>query len=160
MSRAVHVGAPRPVVPGPGLPADLPVGRANNNLDVAWHDGRLVLAWRTAPTHFASPDAALHVVASDDGGRTWVHDHTVRAGRDVREPRLVSWQGTLLLYWFTAGRSGTRFEPDRIWVAGRGADGHWDEPTAISPPSSRTQQCVRVYRISFDDISTSKSKST
>lgn len=129
----MHVGAPRALVPGPAS-AGLPVGRSNNNLDLVHHDGRLYLAWRTAPTHFASPDAALHVVASDDGGRTWRHERTVAQGRDVREPRLVSWRGELLLHWFTAGRSGTAFTPDRIWRSGRGADGRWDEPEAISDP--------------------------
>lgn len=142
---AVHVGPARPVVPGPGLPAGLRVGRSNNNLDATWHDGRLFLAWRTAPSHFASADAALHVVVSDDGGRTWAHDRTVTAGRDVREPRLVAWRGRLLLYWFTAGTSGTRFEPDRIWVSERGAGGDgpgsWSAPVAVSPPD-----CV-VWRV-------------
>lgn len=138
---AVILGQPRPVVPGPGLPADLLVGRSNNNLDVAWHGGRLWLAWRTAPTHFASAEAAVHVVVSNDGGRTWDHDHTIAPERDIREPRFVSWQGRLLLYWFTAGTSGTAFTPDRIWVSSRGDDRGWDPPRAISPPD-----CV-VWRV-------------
>jgi hypothetical protein len=137
----VILGTPRPIVPGPGLPDGLTVGRSNNNLDVAWHDGRLWLAWRTAPSHFASADAAVHVVVSDDGGVTWTHDHTVAPGRDLREPRLVSWQGTLLMYWFTAGTSGTSFAPDRIWVSSRDRTGPWRAPLAISPPD-----CV-VWRV-------------
>ncbi len=135
------VGEPRRVVPGPGLPADLPIGRANNNLDVARHDGRLFLAFRTAPTHYASADALIHVVVSDDGGHHWIRDHTITMARDIREPRLVSWRGDLLLYWFSAGTTGTKFEPDRIWVSERLAAGTWSEPTAISPPD-----CV-VWRV-------------
>jgi hypothetical protein len=137
----VTISAPRPVAPGPGLPPDLDLGRSNNNLDVARHDGRLWLGLRTAPTHFASADARLEILVSDDEGESWTHDRTIAVGRDVREPRLVPWQGRLLLYWFTAGAKGTKFQPDVIWVSERGDDGTWDEPVAISPPD-----CV-VWRV-------------
>lgn len=60
------LGATVQVVPGQGLPPDLPVQEANNNLDVVAHEGRVYLAFRTAPSHFASPDAAIHVVSSTD----------------------------------------------------------------------------------------------
>lgn len=134
------ISAPRPVVPGPGLPTGLRLGGSNNNLDVARHDGRLWLATRTAPTHYASAEARLLVLVSDDEGERWTLDHVVAAGRDVREPRLVPWQGRLLLFWFTAGTSATRFEPDRIHVSERVGD-VWTEPLPISPPD-----CV-VWRV-------------
>ncbi|HWJ97944.1 MAG TPA: hypothetical protein VNQ33_07270 [Acidimicrobiales bacterium] len=123
------------------MPPELELGRSNNNLDVVRHDGRLWLGLRTAPTHYASAEARLEVLVSDDEGASWVRDRTIAMGRDVREPRFVSWQGRLLLYWFTAGTKGTRFQPDVIWVSERGADGAWDEPEAISPPD-----CV-VWRV-------------
>ena len=141
------------MIPGPGLPAGLAVGRSNNNLDVIRHDGRLWLATRTAPTHYASADARLLVLVSDDDGASWTHDHSIEMGCDVREPRLVSWQGRLLLYWFCAGTSGTRFQPDRIWVIERtgasddasgdstGEEPGWTDRLAISPPD-----CV-VWRV-------------
>ncbi|WP_426574658.1 sialidase family protein [Aquihabitans sp. McL0605] len=142
----MRVSAPRPVVPGPGLPPGLELGRSNNNLDAVRHDGRLWLATRTAPTHYASAAARLLVLVSDDEGETWVLDRTVAMGRDVREPRLVPWQGRLLLYWFSAGTSGTRFQPDRIWVSERavadqGDGAPWTDPVAVSPPD-----CV-VWRV-------------
>ncbi len=140
MAAVLDLGPIVPVIPGPGLPGDLPVDRSNNNLDAAWHDGRLWLAFRTAPTHFASANARLHVLSSDDDGRSWSHQLTVAPGRDVREPRLVSWRGDLLLYWFTAGTAPARFEPDVIWVR-RYRDGTWEAPVAISPPD-----CV-VWRV-------------
>ncbi|HRW38903.1 MAG: exo-alpha-sialidase [Acidimicrobiales bacterium] len=126
------VRALRSVVPGPGLPPDLVLGAANNNLDAARHDGRLWLAVRTAPTHYASAAARLLVLVSDDEGARWVLDHEVAMGRDVREPRLVPWRGRLLLVWFTGGTSATRLEPDRIHVAVRATG--WSEPAAVSPP--------------------------
>ncbi len=136
----MRISAPRPVAPGPGLPAGLVLGRSNNNLDVVRHDGRLWLALRTAPTHFASAAARLEVLVSDDEGASWTHDHTIAMGRDVREPRFASWQERLLLYWMTAGTKGTAFQPDRIWVGER-AVGGWAEPEAVSPPD-----CV-VWRV-------------
>ena len=51
----------RPVVPGPGLPVELRVDRSNNNVDAVRHDGRLWLATRTAPSHYASAAARLLV---------------------------------------------------------------------------------------------------
>ncbi|MFZ4518545.1 MAG: sialidase family protein [Microthrixaceae bacterium] len=126
----VTVGPPEPWVPGPGLPAWLVPDRANNNLDLCRHDGELVLAWRTAPTHFASDRARLHVVRGGPGA--WRHELTVAVGRDVREPRLVEWRGRLLMYWFTAGTAALRFEPHRIWVSERRTEGDWSEPEAIS----------------------------
>ncbi|HEX7133316.1 MAG TPA: hypothetical protein VF228_12115 [Iamia sp.] len=126
------VSEPRPVL------AHLP--GSNNNLDAVRHDGRLWLASRTAPLHYASSAARLLVCWSEDEGATWALDHTVAPGRDVREPRLVVWQDRLLLYWFTAGTTATRFEPDRIWVAER-IDGRLSAPIAVSPPD-----CV-VWRV-------------
>ncbi len=128
----MRVGPPRPVLDH--LPG------ANNNLDAIGHDGRLWLATRTAPVHFASSAARLLVCWSEDEGATWALDHTIAPGRDVREPRLVVWQGRLLLYWFTAGTRTLAFEPDRIHVSER-VDGRWTEPVAISPPD-----CV-VWRV-------------
>jgi hypothetical protein len=128
--RAVY-GEPRAVVPGPASVAGLDVLRANNNLDVCEHDGRRYLAWRTAPTHFASASARLNVVASDDGGATWKPETTVHPGRDVREPRFLSWNGRLFLYFFTLGTVWYRFQPDRVHVTERTEAG-WTEPEPIS----------------------------
>jgi hypothetical protein len=120
-------------VPGPACVDGLTVLAANNNLDVCDHDGRRYLAWRTAPNHFASPLARLNVVSSTDGGRTWEYEHEVALERDVREPRFLSWNGRLLLYFFTLGTTWYRFEPDRVHVVERDASG-WTEPEAISEP--------------------------
>ena len=126
----------RDVVPGPGLPDGLRLHASNNNLDLAWHEGRLFFAWRTAPVHFAHRDAAIHVVVSDDLGRTWMHDTTLAFGRDAYEPRFVEWDGCLLLYCFTAGIEGRRFEPDRVQLSTRDAAGRWQDPVAVSEPDT------------------------
>lgn len=132
----VAVTGRRWVVPSAGLPPGLEVLRANNNLDVAHHDGHLFLAWRTARRHFADPQARIHVVRSDDGGRRWRHETTLAFGRDVREPRLVTWHGDLHCYCFTAGRNPWRFEPDRVHLAVRDRNGRWSEPVPVSEPDT------------------------
>jgi len=130
---AITVGPPRPVVPGPAAVAEVTALRSNNNLDVCQHNGRRYLAWRTAPHHFASADARLYVVASDDRGVTWSYETTIALGRDVREPRFLSWDGRLLLYFFTLGTTWWRFEPDRVHVTERTPSG-WTPPAPISEP--------------------------
>jgi len=107
--------------------------KANNNLDVIDHDGRRYLAWRTAPHHFAHRDAKLHVVSSGDRGDTWEYETTIALGRDVREPRFLSLNGSLFLYCFTLGSTWYRFEPDRVLACMRVVDG-WTEPRPISDP--------------------------
>lgn len=129
-----RVGELRQVVPGPGLPPGLDVQRANNNLDAAVHAGRLFLAFRTAIFHFASPRTWLHLVSSGDGGTTWSHETSVHMGRDMREPRLLSWAGRLFLYFFEAGRNPLGFKPGRCFAAERRGDGTWTEPVPITPP--------------------------
>ncbi len=123
-------------MPGPGLPPGLKIHASNNNLDLILHDGRLFFAWRTAPVHFAHREAAIHVVVSDDLGDTWHHETTLAFDRDVREPRFVEWHGQLLLYCFTAGVEGHRFEPDRVQLTVRDTAGHWSEPVAVSEPDT------------------------
>ena len=50
--------------------------RANNNLDVALYRDRLYLAWRTAPTHFASPRTRISVVSAPVRELVqWVTEH-------------------------------------------------------------------------------------
>ncbi|MBX7160188.1 MAG: hypothetical protein K1X95_07840 [Acidimicrobiia bacterium] len=119
-------------VPGPGMPPGLRLSRANNNLDVVDHAGRLYLAFRSAIFHFASPRTWLHVVSSGDGGVTWRHETTVHMGRDMREPRLLSWDAKLFLYFFEAGRNPFAFVPGRVFVVVCHRDGTWTEPVPIT----------------------------
>ena len=117
---------PRFVVPSDGNP--VLTNAANNNVAIELYDGRLFLAWRTAPTHFASADAELHVVSSADNGATWVSEHDVALGSDVREPNLYVLAGTLWLTFFEAGTDPYAFEPLAMWRTHRAADGSWAEP--------------------------------
>src|SRR2546425_5406 len=125
----------RQVVPGPGMPPEARIMRSNNNLDLARHDdGRLYFAFRSARTHFAHPACRFYVMASDDDGENWQLEAKIKRGRDMREPRLLSWNGRLFLYFFEAGRTTWKFEPNGIFACERRPDGMWTEPVQISPP--------------------------
>lgn len=119
------LGAQVQVIPGAGI--DVPVMPANNNLDIIVHDGAFFLSWRTAPTHFASADTELHIVRSTDQ-ETWTHEATLTMGTDLREPRFLSLDGELLLYFAALGDSATDFEPGQTYHVVRGADGAWGAP--------------------------------
>lgn len=116
---------PRFVVPSDALP--VLTNAANNNVAIELYDGRLFLAWRTAPSHFASADAEMHVVSSTDNGESWTHEHTIALGSDVREPNLLVLADTLWLTFFQAGTDPYAFEPQAMWRTRRAVDGSWDE---------------------------------
>ena len=109
------------------------VQAANNNLDVVRFGGRTYLAFRTAPTHFASAAVELYVVSSADE-RQWKLEHRIALGADLREPRLLPVGGQLFLYFAELGRDLLSFEPRRMLATARGADGRWSEPRAIYRP--------------------------
>lgn len=129
----IDVGTPQAVVPAADLPSTCVPDRSNNNLDACLLGSELFLAFRTAPTHFASRRARIELLSRDEGG-PWRHETSVVLGRDVREPRLVVFGERLLLYFFTAGVRPTRFEPDRIHMSERLGTGRWSAPRPVSPP--------------------------
>src|SRR5258707_844047 len=93
----VSLVSTRRVVPSAGLDPRNGVQRANNNLDVVRHEGRVYLAWRSAQSHFASDQVVMNVASSEDE-QTWRYETSFRLGRDLREPRLLSMKGRLFLY--------------------------------------------------------------
>lgn len=125
--RAPQISELRRVVPSSGLPDELYLQASNNNLDVVRHNGRLFLAFRTAPTHFASPLAALYVVSSADE-KHWRMEGMFVEWTDVREPRLLSYRGKLLLYYARLGTEMTAFEPLDAQVAIYHGPKNWSKP--------------------------------
>jgi len=122
------------VVPSEGLPKGAQVESANNNLDVTRHsDGRVYMAWRTAPDHFAGPDTIIQVVSSEDE-RTWRLEKRIALRTDLREPRLLSWRGSLFLYVSRLGSNRWRFEPQGVMMTEKRADGSWSDLEAIGLP--------------------------
>ena len=123
------LGVQSQVVPGPGLPKSIEIQDANNNLDVIEHQGRVYLAFRTAPEHFASDRTVLHVVSSTDQ-ENWKHEVSFSQSTDLREPRFLSLDDELFLYFAVLGDNPLAFEPQgsRVTVL---TDGEWTEPVDI-----------------------------
>lgn len=123
----VRVSPPRWVVPAGNLPPEVTTQAGNNNVSIALHEGRLFLAWRTAPNHFASADARIYVVSSSNRGATWEFEREVFLGADVREPFLLSFDGRLILTCFEAGANMFAFEPMHMWRTVRNGARDWTE---------------------------------
>jgi hypothetical protein len=117
------------VIPSAGLPDEVVVQDANNNLDVLDVNGRTYLAWRTAPSHFASGEAMLYVVSSTDE-ETWRFETEIHVGTDLREPRLMYLDepNEVYLYFAVLGDSPTAFEPQGTMFVMRDEEGRWSEP--------------------------------
>ena len=125
------IGEMRWVVPNENLPLEDSPLASNNNVDIEVFENALFFAWRTAPTHFASAEARIEVISSEDGGVTWTHESTFEVGADVREPRFHQVNGTLHFTFFEGGVNPIAFEPNRIWRTQRIA-GQWEPLTVES----------------------------
>ncbi len=117
----------RQVVPGDGLPSEITPQDSNNNLDIVRHDGRLWLAFRTAPSHFASSETELFVVSTEDE-ETWRYEGRFAMDTDLREPRFLSHDGDLFLYFAILGDNPLAFEPGSSRVTRYLSTGEWTEP--------------------------------
>lgn len=121
------LGALEHVVPFPGgSPNQVTLQPANNNLDVVVHGGRKFLAWRTAPTHFASPTTELYVASEGSDG--WRFEGKFALGTDIREPRFLEIGGKLILFFAVLGKDSQKFEPQGMKVTEYIEPGHWTAP--------------------------------
>ena len=121
------------LVPGPAS-AGVDCLPANNNLDLTRFGGRLFLAWRTAPTHWASDQARLHVASAPGLEGPWRPELTVALGTDVREPRFVAAPDALHLFWMELGSNPRKFQPKQVHHATSAGDGTWSEPSPLGVP--------------------------
>lgn len=124
------------MVPGPGLPPQVHCRSANNNLDLIRFHDRLFLAFRTAPTHFASAKTRLYIVSTVDQEK-WDYEAEVFLGYDMREPRFLALGDKLMFYFFEAGKNPFSFTPQHIYAMERRGPGEWTEPVPVFEP-----QCV------------------
>jgi hypothetical protein len=142
------------VAPGPALPAGVTCMASNNNVAIALHEGRLYLAWRSGPLHFASPLVRKTVISSGDGARTWRLETTLARGADLREPTLLSIGGRLHLHCFEAGKTAISFAPSHVWRTTREPDGRWTDPVEAMEGGEvpweakvrRGRACMTSYR--------------
>jgi hypothetical protein len=120
------------VAPSAALPPEVVSQPSHNNLDVAWHGDRLFFAFRTAPTHFADAEAVLYVVSTQDL-RTWTFEASFAMGTDLREPRLLSFDGRLMLYFAVLGSVPAAFQPQHAMASEYLGPGRWSPAARILP---------------------------
>jgi len=126
--------APRPFAPGPRMPDGLDLMKSNNNVDVAQFQGRFYVAFRTAPTHFASNRTRIVVVSSADRSQ-WEREADIALMEsDLREPRFLVFRERLFLYFFRGGSNPFGFAPQSMYVVERTDSGAWSSPRAIYRP--------------------------
>jgi hypothetical protein len=111
------------VIPGEGLPVTPQT--SNNNVSLMITGERTFLAWRTAPTHFASDQTQMQVISSATGAAPWDWEATFEMGTDLREPAFLFEDGILSLSFFEAGSNPAAFEPKAVWRAQRCSTGNW-----------------------------------
>jgi hypothetical protein len=121
------LGAPQMLVPFDKPPSGVITQNSNNNLDIVQVDGRYFLAFRTAPSHFASAKTVMYVVSSDDQ-QTWQFETKIELGTDVREPRFLSYAGKLRLYFAKLGMDPLKFEPQGTFIVEYESPGKWTAP--------------------------------
>ena len=120
------------VAPSDRLPMEVTAQAAHNNLDIVFHDGRLFFAYRTAPSHFASESTYLYVVSTTDH-LSWRFEAALHEGTDLREPRFLSLNGSLYLFYARLGADRFTFEPGQARVIEYEGPGQWSAPQDIFP---------------------------
>jgi hypothetical protein len=149
----IVASAPRFIIPGDTLPAEFDTFSSNNNVDILLSGGRLFLAWRAAPNHFAGPDTHMYIMSSGDGGATWQFEHDVFLATDMREPRLLDYAGYLQLMFFEAGSDSGQFTPRRLLRTRRLGPAQWSELETLTDagevPWDLKQRDGIAYRTSY-----------
>ena len=125
---------------------------SNNNIAGVMHGGRLYLAWRTAPLHFAGHQTRLHIVSSPDMGGSWEWEATIYLGTDLREPMFLSINDTLYFSFFQAGTNPVDFEPLGLYRMENLAVGVWSGPEKYGHEGEVVWEIVKVKLVSISEV--------
>jgi len=118
---------PRWVVPNLIPPEARPSKASNNNVAIAYFQGRLYLAWRTSDLHFPLPDTFLHLASSADDGATWRFEKTFGMNHDLREPLFLTMNGELCFHFFQGSAVAYEFKALAQWRSCLSPGGTWPE---------------------------------
>ena len=119
------------VVPSEGIPDNIRLRKANNNLDLVHFEGRYYLAFRNAPTHFASKKTRIYVLSSNDL-ENWELEKEIHLKNDLREPRFIVYKNTLFFYYFEGGRKFWKFEPKHLYMTSKKKGEPWTKDQLTS----------------------------
>lgn len=72
----VTAGEPRIIISKQSrLAPGINIMNSNNCLSMAFFQQRLFIAWRSAPTHFASKKTRIFIMSSSDNGTSWLKEN-------------------------------------------------------------------------------------
>lgn len=131
-AQCVHVSDWQKIIPEDNLPLEVKTRNANNNLDIIQFKDRYYVAFRTAPSHFASSKAAIYIVSTTDF-QNWQFEKHIYLKSDVREPRLYKNDDTLFFMFFKGGKNMFKFQPNGIFQTHFFAD-KWTEVSELKLP--------------------------
>lgn len=122
------------LIPGPSVPTSFEAMDSNNNLDVVAFEGQTFVAYRSAPTHFASTETRLNIMRSNDR-KTWRAAASFQFQCDLREPRFMVHKGKLFFYFFQGGSKILEFAPKHLMACEwREEEETFSEPRTIFEP--------------------------
>lgn len=116
LGQAIENSEWQKIIPSNELPSNVKSQRANNNLDLAFFSGKYYLAFRTAPSHFASKKTKLYVLRTNNFN-DWEFENEVFFGTDLREPRFYQRNDTLFMMFMKLGSKVTKFQPQGVFVS-------------------------------------------
>lgn len=119
------------VVPSRSLPSEVSARASNNNVAIEMYDGRLYMGWRTAPFHFAHPDAKLYIVSSGDFGKTWTFETEISMKTDLREPAFLVLNNQLQFFFVELGDQPAEFTPKFTYRILKTENG-WTQPEVVT----------------------------
>jgi hypothetical protein len=160
----IRVSEPRWITTPNMIPNEFSLNPSNSNVSIVFHEDRLYMAWRNAPTHFASTKTKIFVASSDDMGKTWVAENEIALGTDAREPFLISIKGQLILQFIEGGPYAWTFAPKHMLQTIRQGPKNWTTPQPFGRPGEVPWEVKvrngQVYMTSYigDHYSFGKSK--
>jgi hypothetical protein len=114
------------LVPSELLPKEIKPLNGNNNIDAIIFKDRYFVAFRTAPSHFASRKTKIYVMSSKDF-KNWEFETCYKVGADMREPRFAAFRDSLFFYFFEGGTNMFRFQPRKVWMSCSSGNKKWTE---------------------------------
>jgi hypothetical protein len=115
-SQNIYTDEWKQFVPSSAIPSIIKCRNSNNNIDMVQYHGKYFVAFRTAPTHFASKKTKIYIISSSDF-QNWKYETDFFVKADMREPRFVIFKDQLHFYFFEGGTKMFKFEPKHIWTS-------------------------------------------
>lgn len=97
--------------------------------DLIKYEDKYFLTFRTAPNHFPSSKAEIHVFSSTNT-QEWKFEHTILHDQDMRDPHFLAFKGELYLFFTTHSRGLFNTNPENIYHLKKTGN-RWTQPTTI-----------------------------